>query len=135
MANIIPKTVKETVMGSKDAKIQQLEANIQEPTKDSRITSDYGVKQSNTDDWLRVNSNDQIGPSLLEDNFGREKVCRINKIHNIISYVLLANTGNVRSIASTMNVFLSVSSTPEALARSAPSSCSNRPRMSRRRAC
>jgi catalase len=90
MANIIPKTVKETVMGSKDAKIKQLEANIQEPTKDSRITSDYGVKQSNTDDWLRVNSNDQIGPSLLEDNFGREKVCQLlikNSVDNV-SFVI-----------------------------------------------
>ena len=40
-----------------------------------RITSDYGVKQSNTDGWLRVATEDQEGPTLLEDQFAREKVC------------------------------------------------------------
>lgn len=39
-----------------------------------RITADFGAKQSNTDDWLKVATEDQTGPSLLEDGFAREKV-------------------------------------------------------------
>jgi catalase len=42
--------------------------------KSHRITSDYGVKQSNTDHWLSVSSEDKSGPMLLEDAFAREKV-------------------------------------------------------------
>ena len=63
-------------MGSKasQAKAEQLAANTVEPTKNDRITADFGTKQTNTDDWLRVNKEDQIGPSLLEDPFAREKV-------------------------------------------------------------
>ncbi|PNP59774.1 hypothetical protein THARTR1_00653 [Trichoderma harzianum] len=65
-------------MGHKSAKTDQLAAHTVEPTKDSRITSDFGTKQTNTDDWLRVNSQDQIGPMLLEDPFGREKIHRFD---------------------------------------------------------
>lgn len=67
-------------MGSKgsEAKATQLAADTVEPTKDTRITSDFGTKQSNTDDWLRVNSEDQTGPMLLEDGFSREKIHRFD---------------------------------------------------------
>ncbi|KAL7943358.1 catalase-like domain-containing protein [Trichoderma barbatum] len=78
MSNIIPPSVKQAVMGHKGAKTDQLAAHTVEPTKDSRITSDFGTKQTNTDDWLRVNSDDQIGPMLLEDTFGREKIHRFD---------------------------------------------------------
>lgn len=73
MSNIIPPAVKQAVI-QKGAKTDQLAAHTIEPTKNSRITSDFGTKQTNTDDWLRINSKDQLGPSLLEDPFGREKV-------------------------------------------------------------
>ena len=43
--------------------------------KNARITSDFGVKQSNTDDWLKIVNEDKTGPMLLEDLFVREKVC------------------------------------------------------------
>ncbi|KAL7959275.1 catalase-like domain-containing protein [Trichoderma compactum] len=78
MSNIISPSVKQAVMGHKAAKTDQLAAHTVEPTKDSRITSDFGTKQTNTDDWLRVNSKDQIGPMLLEDPFGREKIHRFD---------------------------------------------------------
>ncbi|UKZ88753.1 catalase A [Trichoderma asperellum] len=78
MSNIIPSAVKQAVMGQKGAKTDQLAAHTVEPTKNSRITSDFGTKQTNTDDWLRINSKDQIGPSLLEDPFGREKIHRFD---------------------------------------------------------
>ena len=76
MSHIVPESVKQAIMGSKgpQAKAAQLAANTVEPTKDSRVTSDFGTKQTNTDDWLRVNKEDQIGPGLIEDPFAREKV-------------------------------------------------------------
>lgn len=61
-------------MASKTAKTERLRATMVEPTAKDRITADFGTKQSNTDDWLRVSTDDRIGPSLLEDAFGREKV-------------------------------------------------------------
>jgi hypothetical protein len=71
---MVPEPVKKAFGAGGAAKAHQLEAHMVEPTKDTRITSDFGTKQTNTDDWLRVNSEDQLGPSLLEDHFGREKV-------------------------------------------------------------
>ena len=54
-------------------------ADLKKDTYDShdskaRITTDWGQKVSNTDDWLTVSTEDKIGPSLLEDAHGREKV-------------------------------------------------------------
>lgn len=79
MSHIVPETaeaVKHAVMGSKgsEAKAAQLEHDTVEPTKDSRITSDFGTKQASTDDWLKVNNEQQTGPMLIEDPFAREKV-------------------------------------------------------------
>jgi catalase len=62
--------------GVKNAKVAQLAANTKDAHDPShRITSDYGVKQNNTDDWLGVATSDKQGPMLLEDTFAREKVC------------------------------------------------------------
>ncbi|TKA61558.1 Catalase-1 [Cryomyces minteri] len=60
-------------------KIDQLASVTKDVHDDShRITSDFGTKQTNTDDWLRVATEDKIGPSLLEDAFGREKIHRFD---------------------------------------------------------
>ncbi|KAL9089279.1 MAG: hypothetical protein Q9165_005847 [Trypethelium subeluteriae] len=62
-----------------DGKQRDLERdvkNVHDPNW--RITSDFGVKQSNTDDWLRVATEEQTGPSLLEDPFAREKIHRFD---------------------------------------------------------
>jgi len=63
---------------SANAKIKDLQSGTVDVTKSSvKMTSDYGVKMSDTDHWLKViNPNDPNGqgPSLLEDQFGREKV-------------------------------------------------------------
>lgn len=67
--------------GEKGAKIRDLERdtkNVHDPN--NRITSDWGVKQTNTDDWLKVATEDHTGPQLLEDAFGREKVSSPNSI-------------------------------------------------------
>lgn len=73
MSRLVPDAIKNAVMGA-DAKIQQLESVTRDVTTSDRITTDFGVKQTSTDDWLRVVNEDQIGPMLLEDTNGREKV-------------------------------------------------------------
>ncbi|KAH6693443.1 catalase-like domain-containing protein [Plectosphaerella plurivora] len=74
----ISESIKQAVMGTKADKISQLSSVTKNVDGDSRITSDFGVKQNNTDDWLRVTNDGQIGPGLLEDPFGREKIHRFD---------------------------------------------------------
>ena len=63
--------------GAKNHKIADLTAASKDVhDKNWRITSDWGAKQTNTDEWLKVSTEDHTGPMLLEDGFGREKVCR-----------------------------------------------------------
>ncbi|OCL07639.1 catalase-domain-containing protein [Glonium stellatum] len=65
--------------GEKGAKLNQLASVTKDVhDKNARITSDYGVKQSNTDDWLKVVNEDKTGPMLLEDPFAREKIHRFD---------------------------------------------------------
>jgi len=61
--------------GGSDAKFAQM-AHVTKDSHDpkARITSDWGTKQTNTDDWLSVSTEDKLGPSLLEDGFAREKI-------------------------------------------------------------
>lgn len=62
-----------------EAKAEQLSQHTKDYNDPKyRITSDYGVKQTNTDQWLRVASEDKTGPMLLEDPFGREKIHRFD---------------------------------------------------------
>ncbi|KAK7186909.1 catalase-domain-containing protein [Paraphaeosphaeria sporulosa] len=66
-------------MSAKDTKAAQLAANTKDVHDPSyRITSDWGTKQSNTDDWLKVATEDKTGPMLLEDGFSREKIQRFD---------------------------------------------------------
>jgi len=65
-------------MTSQKNKLDQLNAASVEPTKEARITADFGTKQTNTDDWLRVSNEKKTGPMLLEDAFGREKIHRFD---------------------------------------------------------
>jgi hypothetical protein len=63
------------LVGEKTGKMAQLAAVTKDVHDDKwRITTDAGVKQSNTDDWLSVATDNQQGPSLLEDHAAREKV-------------------------------------------------------------
>ncbi len=76
-SNVISSAIdkaKKMTSAEKGAKISQLDEISQGVTKDDRITSDFGVRQGNTDDWYRVTTNDTTGPMLLEDSFSREKV-------------------------------------------------------------
>jgi catalase len=100
LSNVAEKA--KSMTGEKSQKIADLSANTKDVHDPNyRITSDFGVKQTNTDDWLAVVSDDQQGPQLLEDSFGREKVCST-----------LANSchcpNNCRFTASITNAFPSV---------------------------
>src|ERR1700742_3363643 len=61
-----------------NGKVSDLKRDFRDEDKNSRLTTDYGVRQSNTDDWLKVVSKDHTGPMLLEDAFGREKIHRFD---------------------------------------------------------
>lgn len=103
-------------MGSKGDKLADLARDTREPTDTDRLTSDWGVKQSNTDDWLRVVNNDHTGPSLLEDPFAREKVFPPwHPFHFAPAHHQL------RFIASTMSEFPRESCMPAVLAPLGPS--------------
>jgi catalase len=81
MAPGIAETVKAAVTGSSvdNKKIQAMQGDITNyQDSDNRITTDYGVKQTNTDDWLRVATDDKTGPTLLEDHASREKIHRFD---------------------------------------------------------
>lgn len=65
--------------GSGDKKAANLERDIVDyHAPGNVITSDFGVKQANTDDWLKVATEDHTGPQLLEDHYGREKIHRFD---------------------------------------------------------
>jgi catalase len=73
------KKVTEAVTGRSNAKVDDLARDTKEyGKKDDRITTDWGVKQTNTDHWLGVVSDDKQGPMLLEDAFAREKIHRFD---------------------------------------------------------
>jgi len=68
----------QAVMGHKGDKTTDLAQETKEMSNKDRLTTDYGVKQTSADDWLRVVSNDKTGPALLEDPFARERIMRFD---------------------------------------------------------
>lgn len=59
---------------SSNKKLADMKRNVVEQSPNHNMTSDYGVKQHNTDIWLSASTDDRQGPQLLEDSFAREKV-------------------------------------------------------------
>ncbi|KAH7883848.1 catalase-like domain-containing protein [Phlebopus sp. FC_14] len=61
-------------------KVGDLQRDLQEPQVGDQLTTDHGVKISETDNWLRVmGTHDKYsGPMLLEDQIGREKLHRFD---------------------------------------------------------
>ncbi|KZL80596.1 catalase 1 [Colletotrichum incanum] len=81
MASIVPDTLKKAgnvVMGQANKKNAQLAENMVEPNAKAPMTTDFGTKIENTDDWLRVTNDDKTGPTLLEDAIAREKIHRFD---------------------------------------------------------
>lgn len=82
----------ETVHAAKDAlagnkKVADIKKDLVEQTDKMKLTSDFGVKEPDTDNWLSASTNGRQGPLLLEDNFAREKVCLIDGVQ-IMGYSL-----------------------------------------------
>lgn len=62
------------VGGEKGRKVADLDNVSQTVSPNDRITTDFGVKMGNVDEWLRVVKDDKTGPMLLEDSHARERV-------------------------------------------------------------
>lgn len=74
-ANLVSNTVKQAMGASNTRKLDDMaKETVNYHDEKNKLTTDYGVKISNTDDWLKVATEDKTGPMLLEDPFGREKV-------------------------------------------------------------
>ncbi|KZF22125.1 catalase [Xylona heveae TC161] len=69
-------TMSSATEGAKIADLKKDTIDVHDPN--NRITTDFGVKSSNTDDWLKASSGDKTGPMLLEDFVGREKIHRFD---------------------------------------------------------
>ena len=61
-------------MTSADTKLADLQKDTVDVNTGQHMTTDYGIKISNLDNWLRVADDKHTGPSLLEDQIAREKV-------------------------------------------------------------
>ncbi|KAH9919532.1 catalase [Fomitopsis serialis] len=81
MASAI-KTAAQSVFAAatETAKIADLQKDIQDPSKRpaKSLTTDHGVFVSDTDNWLKAQTKAHVGPSLLEDQIGREKIHRFD---------------------------------------------------------
>jgi catalase len=58
-----------------DKKSADLSQDTADVNAKLKLTTDHGVKISDTDHWLKVANENTSGPSLLEDQIAREKVC------------------------------------------------------------
>ncbi|KAF9484933.1 catalase [Pholiota conissans] len=64
---------------SDNAKIKDLQKNnVGAPTQSSGMTTAFGVKVSDTDNWLRASNGEHVGAALLEDHIAREKIHRFD---------------------------------------------------------
>ncbi|KAI0901646.1 catalase [Annulohypoxylon nitens] len=66
------------VAGEKGRKVADLDTVTQSVSPNDRVTSDFGVKMGNVDEWLRVAGAEKTGPMLLEDSFSRERIHRFD---------------------------------------------------------
>lgn len=72
------------------------------------MTTDTGVEVQDTDHWLRVVSEKQQGPSLLEDQVAREKLHRCGPLLVSLSGALQAALSLIEKTQSTMRGYQSV---------------------------
>jgi catalase len=61
-------------VSSKDKKTVDLSRDTVDVHTSEPQTTDHGVRIENPDNWLKVATDRQTGPSLLEDQIAREKV-------------------------------------------------------------
>lgn len=58
-------------------KLKDMEQDVYDVEKPQHMTTDFGQKVSNTDNWLKVGSKNYVRAHLLEDQVGREKMSKI----------------------------------------------------------
>ncbi|PBP27854.1 catalase [Diplocarpon rosae] len=63
---------------SSNKKMNDLKHDTIAPTSSDLLTTDFGVKQGTHDNWLSASTGDRQGPTLLEDNYGREKIMKFD---------------------------------------------------------
>ncbi|KAJ5225468.1 Catalase A [Penicillium chermesinum] len=61
-----------------DSKVADMQHDTIEINNKQHMTTDYGIKISDPDHWLRVVNDKNTGPSLLEDQIAREKIMRFD---------------------------------------------------------
>lgn len=66
------------VAGTQSAKIKDLERDMRDTHSSQPITTDFGQRVANTENWLKVASDKTTGPHLLEDHIAREKIHRFD---------------------------------------------------------
>ena len=59
--------------GTESEKIKDLHRDMIDVHSSRSMTTDFGHKVSNTDNWLKIATEKYTGPHLLEDQQGREK--------------------------------------------------------------
>jgi catalase len=57
-----------------DGKFADMAKDTVDAHAKQHMTTDYGIKISDPDHWLKVADEKRTGPSLLEDQIAREKV-------------------------------------------------------------
>lgn len=73
---------------SKSKKMVDLERDTANVHTKEPMTTDNGTRVENPDNWLKVVDGKRLGPTLLEDQIAREKVCRV-KCSGCLGLVLL----------------------------------------------
>lgn len=69
---------------SKNKKMVDLQQDTANVHTKLPITTDHGTKMENADNWLKiVNDGKRTGPSLLEDQIARERVCIFSREYNV----------------------------------------------------
>ncbi|KAJ7654073.1 catalase [Mycena polygramma] len=75
----MPSTISQTVTsGTNTAKIADLQRCTVKTTPSTGLTTDHGLRVSDTDNWLKASDGVEPGPALLEDNIAREKIHRFD---------------------------------------------------------
>ena len=82
MSGILPAAVHraKAAMTPGGDKIADMARNTIEPSDQDTYTTDWGVREPDNNDWLKVASGDKTGPMLLEDVFAREKASKQHSI-------------------------------------------------------
>lgn len=111
-----------------DGKFADLQKDTVELNSKQHMSTDYGIKITDPDHWLRVVDEKKTGPSLLEDQIAREKVDPLPDNPSPYEQQL---TFTIRSCVSTTNASQSELCTPAGRVHSAHSNYTKAQRMLR----